>query len=643
MRYSYDRSEYPKPGEEFSPPPEQPATLSEKGRYAGAFGVQERRLAAPDEPERQAAEIPAGEKPNVSPSAGGSTKKKHSLLLQFAAVASSFVLITSSFGIDFLGLDGLFNDSVIFGEASTEPDASGRSDDGSGLIYGNILPLGEDSTFPQLDNSDRTVTQEQTADADNRYIAAVDFVGGSMGEQAMVEGFVWCGQKDPRFLSGPIPMSFSENTVSAESSSISYDSGTNTLTLNNYHGKGLMINNMGQDFTVRLEGDSVLSEYLLVGCGSVTITGNGGITINKDQKYDYGIHVAGQWSNACLMLDGSIKFDISGGHSIFRVSATCAEKPVWYKVPYRCGEICQGRLKAEDNSIIPDDPEHYYSWLMVAGDRAYSTVVTFNNSYQPAGEESTAPAETNTEPSSEMPEGTELPGLPVGGDSAFPILPNPDPNTPVEGGYGILDEDYIQVFDRTSNRWEFLYVNRNQELNTVSQSGISYDRSTNTLTLNNYHGAGISANMMGNRFTVELIGENVLTQDFMIWGFYTAGSVHFTGSGSLSVNTDLVSPIGLDLECEFSKSCIMIDESVTLDIYGSTYALIVNGSIADKGVYLISPAPSPGVRQIVLNEEMPDVDWVSQRPHKVWILTGSDTGDPLTRFRIEGTGSVNSR
>ena len=318
------------------------------------------------------------------------------------------------------------------------------------------------------------------------------------------------------------------------------------------------------------------------------------------------------------MIDSTVTMDLYGSDYAFWISDTSAEKAVYYASDEPLEGVRQyisGSMEEPSGTV----PGMYSIWYPV--DNEGKKV----NHIHIGGEN---PSEAN--------------GLPVGGDSSFPVLGNPNPNTPVPT-YGILDEDYIQVFDRQANRWEFLYLNRNQTQNTVSQSGISYDRSTNTLTLNNYHGAGISANMMGNSFTVELIGENVLTQDFMIWGFYTAGSVHFTGTGSLSINTDLVSPIGLDLECEFSESCIMIDESVTLDIYGSTYALVVNGTITDKGVYLISPAPRPGVRQTVYTQQMPDVDWVSQKPHKVWILTGSDTGDPLTRFRIEGTGRVNNR
>ncbi len=1126
MRHSYDQSEYTRPGEEYTLPPEQSATLSGGRRLADRFGTQKRSLAEPDEAERQAAEVlaeegpageAAGEELTTSEASSASAdakqtaerkeKRKRSLLLQFAAVASSVVLVTNSFGIDILGMDGLFNDSVILGELSTEPDdgASGHYDDEFDLIYGDLIPFGGDRTFPKIDNrSTLTVTQARTVDANNKYIAAVDFTSGSMGEQAMVEGFVWYGRKEPKFYTGPIPMSIPENPVSAESSSIYYDFDTNTLTLNNYHGKGLMINNMGQDFTIRLEGDSVLSEYLMVACGSVTITGEGGITINENDHYAYGIHVVGQWTKAFLMLDENIKFDISGSSSIFRITSTLSEKPVWYKSYSVWNEVYQAPLKEEDRSIIREDPETYHSWLMV-GAQTHSTIVHVNNSYRPDGGNQSVPGGTDTEPSAEapvvtvrhpiggdsafpilpnpmpdsvgadgivhasrilawwknsqtglaesldvysnqqnhptgrddisydpasntltlnnysggwidirsmgssfkirlvgknkldggisilgdltsgsvtftgdgylslnrenlsfhgisldagnaqaclmidssvsmdvyggagaisivntsaekgiyfrsdrlpglvqnrdggesapsvpgtfydwevldesghfvsqihfggevppeteppadlpglpvggdasypnlpnlepggtspdgvrrdpqillqswdgtqdvyetfylpdqgvgpmntnsisydpasntltlnnyhayglqldnlgngfkvrlvgknvlengihiqgnylgasirftgdgylslgassnftglrvrgiysetcvmidrtvtmdlfggeyafwvedtsapkgvyyesddpidgvrqvirttqedssgtvsgsyndwisvdangdpvkhihiggeVPEDPELPGLPVGGDSSFPVLGNPNPNTPVPT-YGILDEDYIRVFDRETNRLENIYVNRNQTQSVITEPGLSYNQRTNTLTLNNYHGAGISANMMGNSFTVKLIGENVLTQDLIVWGFYTAGSIRFTGNGSLSINSSLAAPVGLNLECEFSESCIMIEEGVTLDIYGATYALLVNATEADKGVYLLSSDPIPGIRQAVMQEIDPDVDFVSQRKHFVWTLLRSDTGEPAIYCHIKG--SRNSR
>ena len=626
MRHSYDQSEYTRPGEEFSLPPEQSATLHGRRTSADRFGVQKRNLAEPNETERQAAEVlaeegPAGEaageeltvsaedpaSADAKQTAERKEKRRRSLLLQFAAVASSVVLVTNSFGIDFLGMDGLFNDSVILGELSTEPDdgASGHYDDEFDLIYGDLIPFGGDRVFPRLDNNDWTVTQDTTVDANNQYIAAVDFINGSMGEQAMVEGFVWYGRKEPKFYTGPIPMSIPENPVSAENSSIHYDFDTNTLTLNNYHGKGLMINNMGQDFTIRLEGDSVLSEYLMVACGSVTITGDGGITINESEHYNYGIHVIGQWTKAHLMLDEDIKFDISGAHSIFRVTSTCSEKPVCYKTPHPWGEIYQGQLRDEDRSIIRDDPETYHSWLMV-GVQTHSTIVHVNNSYRPDGR-------TDIEPSSEAP--AVKMHVPVGGDSAFPILPNPMPDS--VGADGIVHASQILVWEKENaySSYKDLDIYSNQQHHPTGRDDIFYDPASNTLTLNNYSGGWIEIRSMGSAFKIRLIGTNTLDSGIKIFGDLTSGSVTFTGDGYLYVNRKWLSSTGIFLDAGNAAACIMIDSSVSMYIKGD-HAIEVWNTSAEKPVYYLSDTVPDLFMERDSGESAPTVpgtfyDWLS--------------------------------
>ncbi|MBQ6293050.1 MAG: hypothetical protein IJK77_04190 [Lachnospiraceae bacterium] len=610
MRRSFDQSEFTQPGAEFNLPPEQSATLSGGRRLADRFGARKRSLAEPDEAERQAAEVlaeegPAGEATgeelttsaassgasgDAAQAAGRKEKRKRSLLLQFAAVASSVVLVTNSFSIDLLGMDGLFNDSVLFGEVhSTEPDDwhEPEHDDEPDLIYGDLIPFGGDRVFPKLDNNDWTVTQSQTVDANNKYVAAVDFIKGSMGEQAMVESFVWYGRKSPEFYTGPIPMSIPANIVSTESPSLYYDSDTNTLTLNNYHGKGLMINNMGQDFTIRLIGDSVLSEYLMVACGSVTITGDGGITINDGEHYDYGIHVVGQWTRAHLMLDENVKFDISGAQSIFRVTSTCSEKPVCYKTPHPWGEIYQGQLKAEDTSFIHDDPETYHSWLMV-GAQTHSTIVHVNNSYRPDGAE--------PEPSSNAP--VTIVTLPVGGDSAFPMLPNPMPNS--VGADGTYHESSILVWDKYASNGDLtgpLDIYSYEQNHPTGRDDIFYDPASNTLTLNNYNGGRLDVRSMGSSFMIRLIGRNELFAGIRILGDLTSGSVTFTGDGYLALNAPQLSLFGLYLDAGNAAACVMVDSSVTMDIYGSEEAIIVQNTSADKCLYYLSDVV-PDLRQV---------------------------------------------
>ena len=894
MRSSFEQSDFTKPGEEFSLPPEQSATLGKRS-FADRFGARTRRLAEPGETREQsgpsAEEAPDDKTPgeeaaaasaqsisaDASQAAERKTKRKRSLLLQFAAAASSVVLVTNSFGLDFLGLDGLFNDSVILGEVSTdletEPyhEPESKPDSKPLMTYSELMPFGGDRIFPRLDD-EWTVTQDRTIDAHNRYIVTVNFAKGEMKDRAKVEGFVRADRKTTGY-SGPIDIAFPDSLVMINDPSITYDENSNTLTLRDYHGKGLIVNNMGQDFTIRLVGDNVLSQYLLVGGGSVTITGSGGITINEDEYFDYGIHLAARFSNACLMIGNEVKYNIGGSCSVARVSETCAGKAMWQLSPEAWPNTFQGKLIDEDVSHVSEDPYHYYSWVLCGGSGNHSTIVHLNNGYHP-GKDSTKPVETAAEPSSEEPVtvvrmpvggdsafpilpnplpdsvgadgqvhaseilvwdnfsggaltgdfylyhnqqnqpsgrddisydpatntltlnnyhggrldirsmgnsfkirligrnellagmmifgdltsgsvtftgdgylelnssgasahgiyldggeaqacvmidrdvvmdfygsraitvwntstdkgiwylsdaalpgvlqersdiahssvvdsmisdwttvdeqgnliqhihiGGEVPpdteetesepvlwGLPVGGDSSFPDLPNPDPNTPVPG-YGVLNEDYVLVTDRDADTYGFIYFNSYYNEMTISRDGISYDPATNTLTLNNYRGKGISANLLGNGLTVELIGESELTQGFEVWGFYTGGSIHFTGNGSLIINSSKEQIIGLQLYAEFSTSCVMIDKSVTLDIYGESNAVEVRDTNAEQAIYLLSDSPIEGVRQYVVSEDLPDNDALEQVPYQFWHLVDND-GFPVKYLHIEGSNSI---
>ena len=608
MRSSYEQSEYTKPVAEYNPPPEQSATLSGGRRFADRFGLKSRHLAEVGETETQAPELQTGalpddEQPEPEPGPAASAdatqasermaKRKRSLLLQFAAAASSVVLVTNSFGIDLLGVDGLFNDSVIMGELSTE-HASGHYDDDPyaepETQYSELIPFGGDQRFPRL-SDEWTVTQDQSVDAHNRYIATAKFMEGSMGEQAMVDGFVWSDRKDAQFFTGPIPMSFPGTKVSAESSSLFYDENSNTLTLHDYHGEGLVINNMGQDFTIRLEGDNVLSEYLMVGGGSLTLTGSGGITINKDEKFDYGIHLVAGWSDACLMIDENVGYDIGGSHSVFRVTSTCSEKPMWEISPQTWKNSYQAKLVDENFSFSKQDPNHYYSWILVGGGR-HSTIVHLSNGYHLGGD--TSPTETAVSASEEEPE--TVIRMPIGGDSAFPILSNPLPDS--VGLDGQVHASGIVVFENFDNGTlsNGLVIYDNQQHHPTGRDDISYDPATNTLTLNNYHGGRINLSNMGNSFKVRLIGKNELVDGMLVNGDLTSGSITFTGDGYLSLNSSGASTFGLIMDGGEAPACLMIDRDVVMDIYGSP-AINIGNTSTDKAIYYLSDGTLPGVLQ----------------------------------------------
>jgi hypothetical protein len=120
MRRKRPEYEYTPPGEEFSRPPEQPETLNDRRRYPGAEGFAADSRAPADPQTVPTLETAAAkESPNAGAAASPEerkAKRRRTLLLQASAVAATVVLATNSFGIDFLGFDGLFNDSVILGE-----------------------------------------------------------------------------------------------------------------------------------------------------------------------------------------------------------------------------------------------------------------------------------------------------------------------------------------------------------------------------------------------------------------------------------------------------------------------------------------------------------------------------------------------
>ena len=120
--------------------------------------------------------------------------------------------------------------------------------------------------------------------------------------------------------------------------------------------------------------------------------------------------------------------------------------------------------------------------------------------------------------------------------------------------------------------------------------GVNYDPDSNVLTLQNLDAPTLvlNANMMGNGFTVNLVGENRLAR-VLVWGYYYGGSITFTGNGSLTLNEDGDYDYGILLRSEESESCIMASPGVTLDVSGSTGAILVNASTAKKGLYYLSP------------------------------------------------------
>lgn len=192
----------------------------------------------------------------------------------------------------------------------------------------------------------------------------------------------------------------------------------------------------------------------------------------------------------------------------------------------------------------------------------------------------TTPADTDTEKAPDY-------------DDKFPTLPNADPD--FSGGYawaGMGSEEYL-IVDGNFLHCGTYYTDAGYTPGNIS--GAEYDKTTNTLTLTNYKGSSIDANLMGNAFKIKLVGD--CSFDFIqMWGAMYGGSVTFTGDGTLKINESGSSVSGLVLNCENSPSCIMIDRNVTLEVFGSTGnpAIAVSDSTLDETVVYLKPIEVTG-------------------------------------------------
>ena len=205
----------------------------------------------------------------------------------------------------------------------------------------------------------------------------------------------------------------------------------------------------------------------------------------------------------------------------------------------------------------------------------------------PSSSETTSPDDT-TEPvgTEDTADTTDETTPPEVDDDVFPTLGNLDPD--FAGAYAWStagSEEYIRFYKDGDTAYSYLV--KGGAWDTYDTAGkivddltATYDKATNTLTLKNFSGAMLDVNLMGNSFTIELEGDNTVGA-IQIWGAMYAGSVTFSGSGTLKVTNGIV------LNCEASASCMIVKRGVTLDISGESGAVIVGDtSIDEPAIYL---------------------------------------------------------
>ena len=175
------------------------------------------------------------------------------------------------------------------------------------------------------------------------------------------------------------------------------------------------------------------------------------------------------------------------------------------------------------------------------------------------------------------------------GDATLPMLPNQDPD--FAGNMAWNDdgypEEYIRMVLPGERTYTFLEMGSawsnyyGAELGEVP--GATYDPDTNVLTLENCTADILDVNLMGNGFTVNLIGDNHIGY-ICVWGASYGGSITFAGNGSLTVNEDQSREFGLVLNAETSPSAIIVKGGVEIEIYGSSQAVYVVESTLDNPI-----------------------------------------------------------
>lgn len=207
-------------------------------------------------------------------------------------------------------------------------------------------------------------------------------------------------------------------------------------------------------------------------------------------------------------------------------------------------------------------------------------------------------------------------------DDEFPVLPN----MAVDSS---MNEDFIIVVNDENPDGIYIHLNDRLIGDRGTVDNITYDENTNTLTLDNANANVIVANLMGNGFKMELIGESHIGM-ILVYGFYYGGSVTFTGDGTIYVNENYENDIGIVLEAEYSKSCIMVDKEVTINAYGTSAAIMVYDTKADKGLYYLKPQKLDNGMRLADHRRMYGVSGEeSQGERDDWTIADADDNSSI--------------
>ena len=121
--------------------------------------------------------------------------------------------------------------------------------------------------------------------------------------------------------------------------------------------------------------------------------------------------------------------------------------------------------------------------------------------------------------------------------------------------------------------YKTIYSVSSKDISTVE--GISYDRASNTLTIENYNNTKnrIATNMMGDDFKINIKGENHIGE-LVSYGDGWGGSITLTGNGTLYINEDKSYETAIYMNAENTKSVLTVGSECSVYVYSGLNAIV---------------------------------------------------------------------
>lgn len=133
---------------------------------------------------------------------------------------------------------------------------------------------------------------------------------------------------------------------------------------------------------------------------------------------------------------------------------------------------------------------------------------------------------------------------------------------------GTHDDSNIELNDPSKDSWNCIFNTWDQEFSKVS--GVTYDKKTNTLTLNKYVNANaeLRINCMGDDFKIKVAGTNEL-KSINVEGDVWGGSLEIYGNGTLTINKNRESENAIRIYGKVIANSLKVKEGVILKAYKS--------------------------------------------------------------------------